>query len=247
MKLLHLYYVSIGIHLPEHELFGGSVYSVSHRSQRLSGTDSASGERSPHTTMTACARRCDSVSFAAVPTSTERPHLSRELSEKICSKHGTGLAHAVAVTGLSGTGKTQLVPRYMEEHEKGYNSILWIDVHSKEGTRSSYERCCRELGLPVEAALSGGPLQDDPFVQAVLSWLRERGEDKRWLAVMDNADDLLWDLRAERQGRHRGRDGPGYSGVATGGRAHADGESRRDGAWRSCSPRVKLLRRASVA
>jgi hypothetical protein len=28
MKLLHLYYVSIGIYLPEHELFCGSVCSV---------------------------------------------------------------------------------------------------------------------------------------------------------------------------------------------------------------------------
>ena len=31
-------------------------------------------------------------------------------------------------------------------------------------------------------------------MQAVLSWLRGRGEDKRWLAVVDNADDLTWDL-----------------------------------------------------
>jgi hypothetical protein len=33
---------------------------------------------------------------------------------------------------------------------------------------------------------------DVPPVQAVLSWLRTRNEEKRWLAVVDNADDLSW-------------------------------------------------------
>ena len=100
------------------------------------------------------------------------------------------------MVGLGGTGKTQLVLRYIEEHEEEYNSVLWIDVRSKGTTRSSYERCCRELGLPVEAALSGGLLQDEPSVQVTLSWLRGRGEDKRWLVVLDNADDLSWDVSA---------------------------------------------------
>lgn len=31
-------------------------------------------------------------------------------------------------------------------------------------------------------------------MQAVLAWLRSRGEDKRWLAVVDNADDLSRDV-----------------------------------------------------
>ena len=100
------------------------------------------------------------------------------------------------MVGLGGTGKTQLVLRYIEEHEEEYNSVLWIDVRSKGTTRSSYERCCRELGLPVEAALSGGLLQDEPSVQVTLSWLHGRGEDKRWLVVLDNADDLSWDVSA---------------------------------------------------
>jgi tetratricopeptide (TPR) repeat protein len=98
------------------------------------------------------------------------------------------------VIGLGGTGKTQLVLRYIEEHEDEFNSVFWIDVRSEETARASYERCCRELGLPVEAALDCGLLQDEPSVQVMLSWLRGRGEDKRWLAVVDNADDLTWDV-----------------------------------------------------
>jgi tetratricopeptide (TPR) repeat protein len=128
-----------------------------------------------------------------VSTYTERPHLSKVLGEKL-SNRGTRLGHAVLVTGLGGTGKTQLVLRYIEEHEEEYNTILWIDVRSEATARASYERCCRKLGLQVEAALSEGPLQDVPSVQVVLSWLRDRSEDKRWLAVLDNADDMSWDV-----------------------------------------------------
>ena len=132
--------------------------------------------------------------FATVPTFTERPQLWQELLEKLGKAHGTGLAHATAVVGLGGTGKTQLVLRYIEEHEKDYDTVLWIDARSEETARSSYERCCRTAGLPIEATTGDVPLQGIPAVQAVLSWLRSKGEDKRWLAVVDNADDLSWDV-----------------------------------------------------
>jgi tetratricopeptide (TPR) repeat protein len=135
------------------------------------------------------------VPFETVSTYTERPHLSEELGVKLRKRHGgAGLAYAAAVTGLGGTGKTQLVLRYIEEHEKDYDTVLWIDVRSEKTARSSYERCCRTAGLPIEAATGDVPLQDTSAVQAVLSWLRSKGEDKRWLAIVDNADDLSWDV-----------------------------------------------------
>jgi tetratricopeptide (TPR) repeat protein len=157
-------------------------------------TDPTSDGRSPHPAIAGRTSRCVSVPFATVPTFTERPQLWQELGEKLGKAHGTGLAHAVAVIGLGGTGKTQLVLRYIEEHEGNYDTVFWIDLRSAETTLSSYERCCRAIGLPVEAALSDGALQDVPCVQAVLSWLRARDGEKRWLAVVDNADDLSWDV-----------------------------------------------------
>ncbi|KAI7569125.1 hypothetical protein KC343_g2333 [Hortaea werneckii] len=149
-------------------------------------------ECSPHATVTARPSRCVFVPFATVPTFTKRPHLSNELNEKIRKAYGTELAHAAAVIGLGGTGKTQLVLRYIEEREEEYDAVLWIDVRNEETTRASFDRCCRELGLYVEAALGERPVQDAPSVQAVLSWLRNRDEGKRWLVVLDNADDLSW-------------------------------------------------------
>jgi GTPase SAR1 family protein len=114
-----------------------------------------------------------------VPTYAERPQLSQELEGKLSKAHRGELAHAVAVIGLGGAGKTQLVLRYLQKHQEEYDTVLWLDVRSEETARSSYERCCRALDLKVEASLGDGPLQDVPPVQAVLSLLRARGEEKR--------------------------------------------------------------------
>jgi hypothetical protein len=161
------------------------------------GIDFTSCERSPRLTSPTRSSRCVSVPFTTVPTFAERPRLWQELGGKLAKAYGTGQAHGIAVIGLGGTGKTQLVLRYIECHEKEYDTVLWIDVRSVETTRSSYERCCRTLGLPVEAPIGHRALQDMPAVQAVqavLSWLQGKGENERWLAVVDNADDLSWDV-----------------------------------------------------
>jgi hypothetical protein len=124
-------------------------------------TDLTSNERSPHLSGAAHPSRCVSVPFATVSTYTHRLHLSEELGKKLEKSHGgNGLAHATAVIGLGGTGKTQLVLCYIEEHEEEYDIVLWIDAQSEETTRSSYERCRRALGLPVEVLASDGTLQD---------------------------------------------------------------------------------------
>lgn len=79
-----------------------------------------------------------SVPFTTVTTYAPRQDLSEELEQKLGKPHrGHGLAHAVAVTGLGGTGKTQLVLRYLEEREGKYNTILWLDARSQYGRASS--------------------------------------------------------------------------------------------------------------
>jgi Ni2+-binding GTPase involved in maturation of urease and hydrogenase len=95
--------------------------------------------------------RCISVSLAVVSTYAERPQLSQELVEKLSKAQGAELVHAVAVIGLGGTGKTQLVLRYIQRHQEQYDTVLWLDVQSVETVRSSFERYCRALGLTVEA------------------------------------------------------------------------------------------------
>jgi tetratricopeptide (TPR) repeat protein len=129
------------------------------------------------------------VPLDIVPTYTDRPDLSKELDKKLAEQHGRASPRAVAVIGLGGTGKTQLVLHYIEKHRAEYDTILWIDARDKEAARASFERCCRALGLPVEPSRDDRPLQDVPCVQAVLSLLRNTPEGKKWLAVIDNADE----------------------------------------------------------
>ena len=60
--------------------------------------------------------------------------------------------------------------------------------------RSSFERCCHVLGLPADLASGQTLLRDAPPVQAIRQWLRGRLLEQRWLVVVDNADDLSWDV-----------------------------------------------------
>ncbi|KAM0712532.1 hypothetical protein Q7P37_011629 [Cladosporium fusiforme] len=144
----------------------------------------------------AASSRCVSVPFATVPTYTERPDLSEEISEHLKNTQGVaGLAHALAVVGLGGTGKSQLALHYIAQHGKEYDTILWIDVRSQDTARSSYDRCCQALGLGDSSA-SDKPLRDCPSVQKVLHRLQNGPEGQRWLAVVDNADDLSWDVNS---------------------------------------------------
>ena len=71
-----------------------------------------------------------------------------------------------------------------------------VDVRSEETARSSYERCCRALCLPVEVSTANRSLQDVPYVQSVLLLLQNSALEEKWLVVVDNADDLSCNVSA---------------------------------------------------
>ncbi|KAJ0128650.1 hypothetical protein HZ326_28257 [Fusarium oxysporum f. sp. albedinis] len=127
---------------------------------------------------------------------TERRNLSDRLEEKL-NKPLNGsdqVAHAVAISGLGGAGKTQLALRYVERHKLHYDPILWIDARSQEAIRSSFQRCAQDLKLLTETYSTMpnmAALRDDPAVRVVLSWLQNRNQlHDEWLVILDNADDL---------------------------------------------------------
>jgi hypothetical protein len=128
-----------------------------------------------------------------VTTYAPRASLSQELEDALKRPlGGAGLAHGATVFGLGGMGKTQLVLRYIEAHKTLYDRVLWLDVQSQETTRSSFERCRRQLGLPIDRRTEAHTLQDLDSVRTVLRWLSCRKEGQEWLVVVDNADDLTW-------------------------------------------------------
>ncbi|KAM5527058.1 Kinesin light chain 5 [Fusarium oxysporum f. sp. phaseoli] len=127
---------------------------------------------------------------------TERRSLSESLEGKLNKslKKSDQIAHAVAIVGLGGTGKTQLALRYVEKHKLRYDTILWIDARNEATIRSSFQRCAQDLKLLVDAYRTIQnlvALRDDPAVRVVLSWLQERNQlHGEWLIILDNADDL---------------------------------------------------------
>ncbi|KAJ4288935.1 hypothetical protein N0V90_011276 [Kalmusia sp. IMI 367209] len=138
------------------------------------------------------------VPVGTVGTYTERNGLSTAVYEKLRVRHSDGsVAHALAICGLGGAGKTQLALKYAQDHQAEYDPVLWIDGRNEESVRSSFERCASELQLSVaRGATQNTKLVDTPVIQAVLRWLRNRQEtDSKWLAIIDNADDFTWGLK----------------------------------------------------
>lgn len=163
---------------------------------RGGNTDCTSGE-SPRSLGTATrSSRCVSVPYSTAWSYTERPSLLKELREEsIKARDGARGRRVIAVTGSGGTGKTQLVLRFVEEHEEEYDIILWIDAQTEETTRSSYERCCRALDLPVDDSPADAP-QDLPCLHLVLSMLRSVDGGMKWLVVVDSVDEPSCDVDA---------------------------------------------------
>lgn len=126
-------------------------------------TESTSSGCSP--TLDDTLSRCISIPLATAWAYKERPCLSKELHENLRRvQDDFEPAHAVAVTGPEGTGKTQLVLRFIEENEQDYDVVLWIDVQSEEAVRSSFERCCHTLCLPFDSSATHASLQGMPCV-----------------------------------------------------------------------------------
>jgi hypothetical protein len=128
------------------------------------------------------------VSLSPVSTYVDRPALSKEIRTKMAKSCGNkSLVHALAVTGLGGTGKTQLVLHYIEQHKQKYDTILWIDALDEASVRSSFVRCCNALSIYFEREQNSGPVYDASSVQDLQQWLASRAEYQKWLVVLDNA------------------------------------------------------------
>ena len=80
---------------------------------------------------------------------------------------------------LGGTGKIQPVRRCIETHQGDNDTILWLDARTEETGRSSFERCCHALILPVKASADQSLVQDAPPVQAVLQCLHIRMAEQK--------------------------------------------------------------------
>jgi tetratricopeptide (TPR) repeat protein len=87
----------------------------------------------------------------------------------------------VAVTGLGGVGKTQLVLAYIQRHETRYHErVFWLPAQDPETLDRRYADIAARLRLPGKDTANQAYV-----VHSVRLWLEEN-ED--WLLVFDNAE-----------------------------------------------------------
>jgi tetratricopeptide (TPR) repeat protein len=104
-----------------------------------------------------------------------------EALERIAALLRDSAGQPLAVCGMGGMGKTQLVLEYIYRHQNAYSAILWARAESYETLFTDFIATARKLQLP-----EADDTEAQQAVQAVTRWLETRSN---WLLVFDNIED----------------------------------------------------------
>ncbi len=98
----------------------------------------------------------------------------------------------IVLCGIGGSGKTQLVLRYIEQQKQSYTAIIWINASTLQNTKQSFAEAANMISRHW-------PAQDLPPLyagecnqQKVMARLRTTCY-RHWLLVIDSIDDLAQD------------------------------------------------------
>jgi NB-ARC domain len=125
------------------------------------------------------------VPFKRNPYFTGRESQLAQLEEKLFAKDQTA---KMAITGLGGVGKTQMVLelayRAREKHKNC--SIVWIPATDMESLQQAYWDVAQQLGIP-------GWEEDKADVKKLVKDYLSKESAGQWLLVFDSADDIeMW-------------------------------------------------------
>jgi tetratricopeptide (TPR) repeat protein len=125
------------------------------------------------------------VPFERNPRFTGRESQLAQLEGKLFAKDHTA---KIAITGLGGMGKTQLVLellyRIKEKHKDC--SIIWIPATNMESLHQGYIDVARQLGIP-------GWEEEKADVKKLVQEYLSKDKAGQWLLMFDNADDMdMW-------------------------------------------------------
>lgn len=88
----------------------------------------------------------------------------------------------IALHGLGGVGKTQIAIEYIYRFAPDYDLICWIPGEVTAQSRADLAKLAPDLGVPA-----GGDIE--ATLMGVCDALRRQEPYRRWLLVVDNADD----------------------------------------------------------
>jgi tetratricopeptide (TPR) repeat protein len=115
-----------------------------------------------------------------------------QLEGKIFVEDGTT---KIAITGLGGVGKTQLLLELVYKTRKKYEncSIIWIAAINMESVQQAYLDVARQLRIPGWEA-------DKVDVKRLVKEYLSKESAGQWLLVFDNADDIdMWIDRTDQE------------------------------------------------
>jgi tetratricopeptide (TPR) repeat protein len=89
----------------------------------------------------------------------------------------------VSLRGISGVGKSQIANEYAHRFGNDYDIVWWVDARFRAPAREQFALLADRLGLQVGQELG-------ERIRAVHEALRTGRPYRRWLLVLDSADDL---------------------------------------------------------
>jgi Cdc6-like AAA superfamily ATPase len=125
------------------------------------------------------------VPFKRNPCFTGRESQLAQLEEKLLAKDQTA---KMAITGLGGVGKTQLVLELAYRARKKHQncSVIWVLASDIESLQQAYRHVAQQLGMP-------GWEEDKTDVMKLVQAYLSKESSGQWLLVFNNADDIeMW-------------------------------------------------------
>ncbi len=116
------------------------------------------------------------VPYRRNPFFTGRENILTSLHEKFHS--GKAMSQIQALSGLGGSGKTQIAVEYAYRHHNSYDVILWL--------RGDRRDILREDCTTIASQLNFKGTSND-IIDATISWLRT---NTNWLLIIDNVENL---------------------------------------------------------
>ena len=94
----------------------------------------------------------------------------------------------VAITGMGGLGKTELVTQYARQYQDHYDGIIWFNARERSLAAEVFELFTFKFGLEIPKTQGGKPLTLQE--QVAWCWLQYPETQKPVLIVVDDLTDL---------------------------------------------------------
>jgi tetratricopeptide (TPR) repeat protein len=124
----------------------------------------------------------DDLPFQRNPFFTNREEILEYLEKSLFSDTSVVFYHPMALSGLGGIGKTQIVLEYAHRYKHRYRYIFWVKASSREPLVSGFVSIANQLRLPVR-----NHRNQDEIVIEVKDWLQT---NEQWLLIFDDVEEL---------------------------------------------------------